>query len=213
MEPVKAIIFDGSGTLLNDIEAVWKANSEAYQAFGLQACRTLEEFKEKFRMPIPEFHLGNGVPPQLLKDVDRKFRQCYPGHAARVCLFPEVVAVLRQLGRQGISLGIASSIPGPFLREHLKKLEIENFFVAVTGQDDCDEQKPSPKPILVTTRKLAVSPGEAMYVGDMEEDIIAGKKAHVTTTAIVRRESYQPRWRLERQSPDYLITSLTELLG
>jgi len=51
-----------------------------------------------------------------------------------------------------------------------------------------------------------------MYVGDMEENIMAGKRANAITVAIVRNESYHPRWRLERHNPDYIISSLEELL-
>lgn len=57
-----------------------------------------------------------------------------------------------------------------------------------------------------------MKPQEAIFVGDMEEDIIAGKMANAVTVAIVRDESYHPRWRLERRNPDYFISDLTELL-
>ncbi len=211
-DSLRAIIFDGSGTLLNDIEAVWRANSEAYRAFGVDSCRTLDDFRERFRLPIREFHLANGVAPEMLKEVDARFRECYPRHAVSVGVFPEVMEVLRELRRRQVLLGIASNIPANFLQEHLARFELAGFFTAVTGQEDCDEQKPSPKPILFTIAKLGVGAGEAMYVGDMEEDIIAGKKAKARTAAIVRRESYHARWRLERQGPDRIITNLCELL-
>ena len=205
-------MFDASGTLLNDIYAVWKANSDAYAALGFEGPGTLEQFKTKFKLPAPEFHIESGIPPARLKEVDGKFRECYPKYASSVGIFPEVIDVLKELKLRGATLAVASNIPTLFLREHLKKFGIDKYLDAITGQEDCDEQKPSPKPILFTVEKLGVRPQEAMYVGDMEEDIIAGKKANVVTTAIVRNESYHPQWRLERQKPDYLITNLRELL-
>jgi phosphoglycolate phosphatase-like HAD superfamily hydrolase len=120
--------------------------------------------------------------------------------------------VLQELKKRRMILAVASNIPTLFLREHLRKFKIDGYFDTVTGQEDCDEQKPSPKPILVTIEKLGAKPQESMYVGDMEEDIIAGKRANAMTVAIVRNESYHPRWRLERQKPDFLISSLRELL-
>ena len=60
--PVGAIVFDVSGTLLNDIYAVWKATADAYAALGMNGFRNLEEFKERFRLPLSEFHLANGIP-------------------------------------------------------------------------------------------------------------------------------------------------------
>jgi len=210
--PIKAIVFDASGTLLNDIYAVWKANADAYAALGIEGPRTLEEFKARLKLPAPEFHKANGVPPDLLREVDKKFRESYPQYAPYVGLFPEVNDVLQRLKKKRATLGVASSIPTLFLREHLRKFNIDGYFDTITGQEDCDEQKPSPRPIVITIEKMGTKPQEAMYVGDMEEDIIAGKRANALTAAIVRKESYHPRWRLERQKPDLLISNLRELL-
>ena len=119
--------------------------------------------------------------------------------------------MLYRLKRKKLLLGIASNIPTLFLREHLRNFEIDNYFSAITGQEDCDEQKPSPKPVLVTLKKLGVKPAEALFVGDMEEDIIAGKRAKTYTVAISGKASYHPLWRLKRQNPDYIISNLNEL--
>jgi pyrophosphatase PpaX len=210
---VKVIMFDASGTLLNDIYAVWKANSDAYAALGFEGPGTIEQFKKNFKLPAHEFHIESGIPPALLKEVDGKFREFYRKYASSVEIFPEVIDVLKELKQRGATLAVASNIPTLFLREHLRRFAIDKYLDTITGQEDCDEQKPSPKPLLFTVQKLGVRPQEAMYVGDMEEDIIAGKKAKTLTTAIVRNESYQPKWRLERQMPDYLITNLKELLS
>lgn len=210
--PIRAIVFDVSGTLLNDLHAVWKATSDAYAALGRDGFETLEKFKEKFRLPVPEFHKANGIPPDLIDEVNRNFRESYPQYAPSVGIFPEVSGVLRELSRNRAVLGVASNIPTVFLREHLRKFNIDGYFDIITGQEDCDEQKPSPKPVVTTIEKLGARPGEAMFVGDMEEDIIAGKRANVLTAAIVRKESYHPRQRLERQNPDFIISNLRELL-
>ena len=182
--PVRAIIFDASGTILNDIHAVWKANSDAYGAFGLAGFGTLEEFKARFQLPVPEFHRANGVPRDLIGEVDCKFREFYPRYASDVEVFPEVKDVLDELSKRGMMLGVVSNIPTLFLREHLKKFKIERYFCIINGQEDCDEQKPSPKPILITLERIRIKPQEAMYIGDMEEDIIAAKRAKVRTAAL-----------------------------
>ena len=99
------------------------------------------------------------------------------------------------------------------MREHLDKFEIEACFDVIIGQEDAAEQKPSPKPILAAIEKMGTKSQESMYVGDMEEDIIAAKAAQALAAAIVREASYHPQWRLERQSPDFFITDLRELLS
>ncbi len=132
----KCIVFDVSGTILDDLYVVWRANSEAYEAFGFEGFRTLEAFRKKFRLPVPEFHKANGIPPDLIKQVDGKFREFYPRYASHVRIFPEVKDVLYQLKREKVLLGIASNIPTVFLREHLRNFEIDGYFSATTGQED-----------------------------------------------------------------------------
>lgn len=211
--PIRAIIFDASGTFLNDIYPVWKATSDAYAALEIDGVGTLEEFKDKFKLPAPEYHRDNGIPPDLIHEIDRKFRESYPQYESGVGIFPEVKDVLHELKEKEILLGVVSNIPSVFLRAHLRNFDIEGYFNVVTGQEDCDEQKPSPKPVVCTIEKLGVKPKEVMFVGDMEEDIIAGKGADAVTVAMVRDEGYHPRWRLERQNPDFFVSDLRELIS
>ena len=207
----KCVVFDASGTIWDDLYVVWRANSEAYEAFGFNGFETLEEFRRKFKLPVPEFHKANGIPPDFIRQVDEKFREVYPLYASHIRIFPEVKDILYRLKRKKVLMGIASNVPTRFLRGHLKDFKIENYFGAVTGQEDCNEQKPSPKPVLVTLEKLKVKPPEVIFVGDMEEDIIAGKRANTYTAAISRKESYHPRWRLKRQNPILSQTWLSYL--
>ena len=114
-----------------------------------------------------------------------------------------------------VELRVASGIPNKFLLERLRRFQILTYFDAVTGQDDCDEQKPSPKPVLAILSKLNASPKNTGYVWDMEEDIVAGKRAGVYTfvaRALDRSEAYHPICRLKLQDPDYIITDLNDLI-
>jgi len=213
MSRITTIIFDVSGVLLNDILTVWKADSDAYQALGLPKRETIQKFKQTFKLPINEYHKTTGVPAELVPKLEKEYRQAYTKHSHHITIFPEVKDALEKLKQERIILAIASNIPSPFLREHLQRFQIDGYFKVVTGQDDCTEQKPSPKPILITLEKLGSKPDQSAYVGDMEEDIIAGKKAHVQTFAICRDDSYHPGWKLRRQNPDFFISDLKELLA
>lgn len=118
--PIRAIVFDASGTFLNDVYAVWKATSDAYAALGVDSVATLEEFKAKIKLPISEFHRANGIPPEMINEVDKKFRESYPQYEPYIGIFPEVKDVLKELKGKKAALGVTSNIPTVFLREHLK---------------------------------------------------------------------------------------------
>lgn len=206
------LIFDGSGVLFDDLYTVWKADSAAFDACGLGRIPTLEQFKKEFRLPISEYCIAKGASSSLLPTLEKEFRRAYPKYSSHIKVFPEVESVLKKLKRQRIVMAVASNMPSAFLNEHLQNFGLEMYFDAIIGQDDCEEKKPSPKPILITLERLGRKPSTSAYVGDMEEDIIAGKKANVITFALSRKESYHPSWRLKRQNPDFLISDLNGIL-
>jgi len=208
---INTLIFDVSGVLLNDLYTVWKADSEAYESCGMGKINSMESFRESFKMPILEYHRSMGVPDRIIPELEVAYRQSYLKYSKFIRIFPDVKKTLKNLQQKGITLSIASNIPSSFLVEHLKSFGIINYFNAITGQDDCEEQKPSPQPILVTLQKLNAKTMNSAYVGDMEEDIIAGKRAGVFTIGICRKEGYHPCWRLKRQNPDFLIKNLSQL--
>jgi pyrophosphatase PpaX len=212
MPQIKTFIFDVSGVLLNDLHTVWKADSEAYEFCGMGKIKSIESFKETFKMPIIEYHRSMGVPDDMIPRLEATYRQAYQKYSNHIRIFPEVKTVLDKLQRKKIQLSIASNIPSDFLNEHLESFGITKYFEVATGQDDCKEQKPSPQPILVTLKKLEAKPENSAYIGDMEEDMIAGKKAGVRTIGICRKEGYHPIWKLKRQNPDFLIHDLYQLL-
>jgi len=144
--------------------------------------------------------------------LEAEFPLAYQKHNGLIRVFPEVREVLSRLREEKIKLAIASNIPSDFLSEHLERFGLDGYFDAVTGQDDCGEQKPSPEPILSTLSMLDSKPGSSAYVGDMEQDMIAGKRAGVCTIAVCREEGYHSCWRLKRQDPDFVIFDLHGLL-
>jgi HAD superfamily hydrolase (TIGR01549 family) len=212
MRRIETIVFDVSGVLIDDLYTVWKADSDAFEACGFGKVESIERFKETFRFPISEYCKAMGVPDNIIPKMEKEFRQVYPKYSGFIKIFPEVKSVLKKLKQEKTVLAVASNIPSSFLMEHLQRFGIDDYFDAVTGQDGCEEKKPSPKPILVTLEKLGSKTEKAAYVGDMEEDVIAGKRAGVYTFAIGRDSSYHPTWRLKKQNPDFLISDLNELL-
>jgi HAD superfamily hydrolase (TIGR01549 family) len=213
MRKINTLIFDVSGVLIDDICTVWKANNDAYSFCGYNPIHSIEDFKQKFKLPIAAFHKANGIQEEMIDIVERHYLERYPHYQHLIRVFPEAKSVLSELKELDVELGVASNIPNRFLIEHLHRFQILTYFDVITGQDDCDEQKPSPKPLLATLSKLNASPRNAAYVGDMEEDIVAGKRAGVYTVAVDRSEAYHPIYRLKLHNPDYIITDLNDIIS
>ena len=208
---IETLLFDVSGVLIDDIYTVWKADSDAFEACGLERIESIEKFKEAFKLPIPEWCRSMGVPEDMMTKIEEEYRRAYPKYSEHIKMFPEVKSVLGKFKEDNYTLAIVSNILSSFLREHLQRFGIDKYFDVVTGQNDCEEQKPSPKPLLITLEKLGSRPESSAYIGDMEEDIMAGKRAGVYTVGMCRDESYHPLWKLKRQNPDFIVTDLNEL--
>jgi len=71
---INTLIFDVSGVLLNDLYAVWKADSEAYKYCGVVKINSLESFKESFKIPILDYHRSMCVPENIIPELEIKYR-------------------------------------------------------------------------------------------------------------------------------------------
>ena len=52
---IRNIIFDWSGTLVNDLPGVWKATNHVLEQAGVPAL-TLDEFRNEFQLPFTGFY-------------------------------------------------------------------------------------------------------------------------------------------------------------
>ena len=77
--------------------------------------------------------------------------------------------------------------------------------------DDTDEFKPSPRGIEIALERLGAGSSNAVYIGDMAEDILAGKRAGVKTAAVLT--GVHRKDKLAREKPDYMLGSVSEVLN
>ena len=75
---------------------------------------------------------------------------------------------------------------------------------AVVTREDA-APKPSPEPILVACRRLGIAPAEGLFVGDFEFDMLAGRRAGITT--VLLKNSVQPH----SENADHVIESVRDL--
>ncbi|MEM2904118.1 MAG: HAD-IA family hydrolase [Candidatus Bathyarchaeia archaeon] len=214
LEGVKAVLFDLSGVLLDDLWAVWQANAKVLEHYT-GVWLGLEQFRRRFTLPYWRFYEELGVShAQARVEANELFKRFYAQVKGRVRLFPEVADVLRLLEARGLMLCVVSQTPRALLAEHLEREGIRSFFRVFIGLEDTTELKPSPEPVQEALVRAGLpEPSAAVYVGDMEEDIIAGRRAGVHTVAVLRLNSYQPWFKVKRQHPDYVVHSLEELSG
>ena len=60
MTEVNGVIFDASGTLIDDLFSVWQTNLKIFAHMGIPSM-TLNDFKERFTLPYWKFYRSLGI--------------------------------------------------------------------------------------------------------------------------------------------------------
>ena len=213
MAEIKACIFDGSGVLFDDVNAIFKISNKILEELNLKPV-TFEDFQSRTKIPFWEYYKSFGLSEFDSKATDHYFKKFYPSFFEDVKLYPEVSDTLKQLESRDIKLGIATHLPREVVLRHLSEFQIQDYFDAIISFDDTDEHKPSPKPLQIALSKLNIDKSNAIFIGDMAEDILTGKRAGVKTVGVMRKDNpYQTLEKLMEHSPDFIISNLSEIFS
>ncbi|MFH1359790.1 MAG: HAD family hydrolase [Candidatus Omnitrophota bacterium] len=92
--------------------------------------------------------------------------------------------LIKKLRKRGYRLSVASNRPTRFSHIILRTLNIRDDFDYILCGDKMKRAKPHPDILLKILKKCKVTPTQALYVGDMSVDILAGKRAHIKTIGV-----------------------------
>lgn len=211
--PVKAVLFDLDGTLLDtapDLGAALNAVCEQYERPAINA--------EVFT-PVAS-HGSRGLLKLAFADdyahmeteLRHAFLSAYRNNIAiHTQPYPGVLELLAVLQRESIKVAIVTNKPEKLTQQLLPHFpEFEAIEVVVSG-DTLSVAKPSPEPLFYAAEKLGVEPNDCLYVGDAERDIEAGRNAGMVTVlaeyGYISNEDQPQRWQA-----DYHISSPMALL-
>jgi phosphoglycolate phosphatase len=205
---IRAVLFDFDGTLGDSYPAITASVNH------VRALHHLPPFSvEEVRPHVgrgPAYLLRATVGPESSDDDVAAYRAHHPSVMREgTRLLPGVETALRALKEAGMLLGVCSNKPVAFTRELLAYFNVGTLFDAVLGPEDVARPKPAPDMLLAALARLAVSPDEALYIGDMVVDIDTARAAGVRVWTVATGSD-----RLEvlaNAHPDRLLRSLDEL--
>ena len=180
-----AVLFDLDGTLLDTAPDLGAAVNHV-----LTSCNMAPLSDEIIRRTASDGALGLlragfGDEELARRDAQGLRQQLLDYYAAHLYVgtrpYPGMVAFIGWLNGQGIRWGIVTNKPA-FLTEPLmaQVTELPGCGVIVSA-DTLPVRKPHPDPLYYACNKLDVLPGRALYVGDHERDIEAGRAAGMQT--------------------------------
>jgi len=195
--PIKAVIFDCDGTIVDSENAHYCAWKFALQNQGSDL--TIEAYRLYVGNPAETISillskkLGKNCADEILKDKRAYFHELQSKGLPPIQDTVDLICKLaNKKTNYGFKLGVASAAGKQEILVHLKHHGIEHLFdVIISGRDDLSEyndpeghNKPKPYIYLHAAKRLNVEPKECVVIEDSSTGVKAGVDAGCFTIAI-----------------------------
>jgi len=182
----KAVLFDMDGTVLDTLRDLTNAVNHILDEYGMPRRSPRE---------VASF-LGNGaatllrksVPPdtaeEQLAEMLSVYQPWYDSHCA-ICTapYPGILALMQSLRAAGVKQAVISNKQD----SAVKRLAAEHFpglLETAVGESATVRRKPNPDAVLAALREMALSPEDAVYVGDTEVDLRTAENAGLACAVV-----------------------------
>lgn len=202
--PIRAVLFDWDGTIVNSFEADSGAYKQMFIALGIGWSEELLA-----RHYSPDWHrvyTAAGIPRDRWDEADRLWRSFY--RALKPPLMPGVRAVLRRLAAR-YTLGVVTSGNRVRVSRQFREFGFSGTFAVRVCNEDAPRRKPHPAPLQVALRRLRIKSADCIYVGDAPEDVYMARRAGVRTIGILG--PFPTHARLRAAKPLAVLASIREL--
>ena len=211
----RLVIFDLDGTLLNTIADLAQSTNHALQALGYPTHQT-----EEYNLMV-----GNGINKLLERALPQEeqneanilrmrsyFIPHYDAHNADLSApYPGVVKLLETLQEQGLQLAVASNKYQVATEKLVKHYFPQINFVAVLGQREGVEVKPSPVIVEDILSQSGADKKDVLYVGDSGVDMQTAINAQVEACGVTW--GFRSRKELASFSPAHIVDKAEEILA
>jgi len=188
IEGIKLVIFDLDGTLIDAYQAVIESFNYAMSR-ACYPCRSALTIRRAVGWGNVNL-LKPFVKSKDLSRVVRIYRRHHKSSLLRNArLFPGVKNILSYLKRKGYILAVASNRPTFFSGFLIRHFKLNKYFDYVISSDKLRYGKPHPQILNHILDKFQIMPSEAVYVGDMDIDALAGRRAKIKTLIVTTGSS------------------------
>ncbi|MFA6588344.1 MAG: HAD family hydrolase [Patescibacteria group bacterium] len=175
---IKAVIFDIDGVLLDSFEANLKFFQNIFQASGY-APPSRKDYEQMFHLSMLDVIKkisGSADEKEVMRifNLGKDRAHFFPFELLKIPKDSE--STLKALSKKYV-LSITTSRVKEGVWPVPQLATLQKYFKVAVTYEDTEKHKPHPAPLLLTSEKMNVKPGEAVYIGDAETDIIAAKAA------------------------------------
>jgi len=199
---IRNIIFDWSGTLVDDLPAVWKATNYVLTQAERQEM-TLEQFRAEFCLPFNLFY-DRHVPHVKLAQLEEWFHSRFREVQDSVCELPHARDFLEFCRSKRLRTFLLSTV-------HRDHFAVQS---ATTGFGQYLERPylnvwDKRKKIHEILAENKLDPDETLFIGDMQHDIETARHGGIHSCAVLT--GYNTLEQLRAAQPDVIVEHLREL--
>ena len=210
-KPIKNILFDIDGTLLDSRRDIAAAQLWALHQLGVDSL-TPEDIYPYIGKPLAET-FAILLPQNLhhrIAESTVTYRDYYRAHAFETTkLFPGVNETIASLNAKGINLATATIKSTETTTRVLAHFGISRYFSDIQGTDD-GIFKPDPAIVNSVLARQGWDKSETLMVGDTDKDVEVGRNAGVRTCGVTYGSF--SREQMTALNPDWVIDMITDLL-
>jgi len=203
-KPLRAVLFDWDGTLLDSFQADANAYVQMFRALGVSwnSTRLTQHYS-------PDWHnvyRAVQLPLESWAEADRLWRHFYRSER------PQLQAGARRVVQtlaQRFRLGLVSSGSSLRVRSQVRALGLDSLFAVSTFGDRVPRRKPHPLQLQLAIQQLGLEPGSCIYIGDAPEDVQMARRAGVPVVGVLEHSPVPERLRESR--PNALIKTISSL--
>jgi len=201
---IRNIIFDWSGTLVDDLPAVLKASNFVLTQAGKPEM-SLDTFRAEFSLPFKKFY-DRHTPEVPMEKLESWFHASFKHAQTSVIELPHARAFLEFCRAQKFRTFLLSSVLAVYFKAQCRVTGFDAFLDR--PYTDVWDKREKIHEILRENHLLA---DETLFIGDMEHDIATAKHGGVHSCAVLT--GYNTLEQLRAAQPDLIVEHLSELRG
>jgi pyrophosphatase PpaX len=199
---IKAVIFDYDLTVARTLRMRLGLLRHYSKKYNISLPWLIWNMPKFYGMSLTD---GKGIVKELGIKLNKshfeEYRKEYKKRESYITInSPEVYAQLKK----NVKIGIVTNELKDLVKHTCDKHNIKFDLILDTSKGDTKASL-----LKKVAKKWGLKPAEMLYVGDHPRDIIAGKKAGTKTAAF--KTILHTHWRLKKESPDYILHTLSEI--
>ena len=197
---IRNVIFDWSGTLVDDLEAVWRSTNYTLKKSGVPQM-SLSEFRDEFSLPFDEFY-ARVTPGVSLEQLEVWYKESFVKEQRSVQALPHSEAFFEFCRNKGMRTFLLSTIHPDHYRVQSQKVNFtfDREYVRVMDKR---------LKIRNIVEENNLSAGETIFIGDMQHDVETAKAGGIFSCAVLT--GYNTRRQLAAAQPDWIVENLSVL--